>query len=141
MLRKELYKLRTKHYQKIGYQRFHYSEFDYSCLNKIMYIKKPMKTPVLVNDVIIMLDTETSKEQLNTVCENYVVAWTISIRAFHLNICTLYGNKPSECIECINLILDHLAGSVTYMYIFNLSFDWAYLQMVMGILHQSSVLS
>ena len=93
-----------------------------------MYIKKPMKTPVLVNDVIIMLDTETSKEKLNTVCENYVVAWTISIRAYHMNICTLYGNRPSECIECINLIMKNLIGAITYMYIFNLSFDWVFLR-------------
>ena len=103
-------------------------DFDYSILGKIMYTKKPLKEPVLVNDCIIMLDTETSKKEPNTVCENYVVAWTISIRAFHQNICTLYGNRPSECIDCISRIMSAMPGNITYMYIYNLSYDWVFLR-------------
>ena len=93
-----------------------------------MYVRKPSKPVVNVNDCIIMIDTETSKSVPGEVCENYVVAWTITIRAFHKNICTLYGNRPSECLDCIQRILNSLQGAVTYMYIFNLSYDWVFLR-------------
>lgn len=124
----ELYELRREHYNKIEYERMFYKDYNYMILDKIMYIKKPFKNPVLVNDCIIMLDTETSKSVVGEVCENYIVAWTISIRAFHKNIVTLYGNKPSECVECINRILNVLHGDTTYFYVFNLSFDWTFLR-------------
>lgn len=124
----ELKNLRKNYFSKIEYQRIYYQDYDYKVLKKIMYIKKPCQTPVLVNDCIIMLDTETSKSISGEVCENYLVAWTISIRTFHKNIVTLYGNKPSECIECISRIMSVLPGEVTYMYIYNLSYDWVFLR-------------
>ena len=128
MLRKELYALRTSYFDKIEYQRCFYLDFDYSILNKIMYVKKPSKVPVFINDAIIMVDTETSKSVPGEICENYVVAWTISIRAFHKNIVTLYGNKPSECVDCIRRIMEAMPGEKTYMYVFNLSYDWVFLR-------------
>ena len=124
----ELKNLRKKYFDSIEYQRTFYQDYNYHILKKIMYIKKPCQTPVLVNDCIIMLDTETSKTIPGEVCENYLVAWTISIRAFHNNIVTLYGNKPSQCIDCINRIMKSLLGEVTYIYIYNLSYDWVFLR-------------
>ena len=48
---------------------------------------------------------------------NHVVIWTLSIRLFNINICTLYGRKPSELIECIDMIQAQLQGDRTYYYI------------------------
>lgn len=80
------------------------------------------------NDCIIMLDTETSKERPNTVCKNYIVAWSITIRAFDQNIVTLWGQKPSECVTCINEIMMHLSGNKTVLYVHNFSYDWVFLR-------------
>lgn len=102
--------------------------WDYSVLKKIMYF---VRNKVKYNDVIIMLDTETSKERAGEVCPNYVVAWTISIRAFDMNLVTLYGSRPSECIRCINEILMNMEGDKTILYIHNMSYDWVFLRKFM----------
>lgn len=60
--------------------------------------------------------------------DNIVVVWTLSIRLFDLNICTLYGRKPSELNECIGKILEVLQGDKTYVYIFNLGYDYVFLR-------------
>lgn len=59
---------------------------------------------------------------------NHVVIWTLSIRLFDINIATLYGRKPSELIDCLNLINQHLEGDKTIYYIHNLSYDWVFLR-------------
>ncbi len=125
---KELLELRKNYFTQIKYEMVHFQDFNYKILNKIMYVKKPMKDPELVNDCIIMLDTETSKSKAGEVCENYLVAFSLSIRAYHKNIVTLYGNKPSECISCIDKVLSNLPGDKTFIYVYNLSYDWVFLR-------------
>ena len=106
-----------------------YKYFDYSLLNKIIYIKRRGRgSSDSYNDIIIMADTETSKEVPATICKNYVVAWTISLRAFDENIVTLYGNKPSEMITCINNMIMALPGDNTIIYVHNLAYDWVFLR-------------
>ena len=105
MTYKEIYSLREKHYHKIEYQCLFYQDFDFKILDKIMYVTKPGRGTERISDCIMMLDTETSKCKAGEVCENHLVAWSLSIRAFHVNVCTLYGHRPSECIECLNLIM------------------------------------
>ena len=53
------------------------------------------------NDVIIMADTETSKETPGIQCKNYVVAWSISIRAFNSNIFAFYFFRPRFCFRIV----------------------------------------
>ena len=103
MNRTELYNERKKLFSKIEYEYKYYKDFNFGILNNIMYITKPGKNGYSVSDCIIMLDTETSKSKNDTnyIGENHIVAFTISVRAFDKNICTLYGHKPSECIECL----------------------------------------
>lgn len=60
--------------------------------------------------------------------ENHVCAFTISIRAFDRNLVTLYGNKPSECIEALENIHNNLKGDKTVIYFHNLSYDWVFLR-------------
>ena len=129
MKRYKLYDKRRDFFQnEHKYQMVLWSDFDFTLLNQIMYIARSGKghTGEIYNDCIIMADTETSKEIPGCVCKNYVVAWTISIRAFECNIVTLYGHKPSELIECIDKMHKIMPGDKTIIYIHNTSFDWVF---------------
>ncbi|MBR3140278.1 MAG: hypothetical protein IKF11_05375 [Methanobrevibacter sp.] len=91
-----------------------------------------------------MIDTESSKkhedvyeykkhkdgsiEKIYLPDDNHVVIWTLSIRLFEIDICTLYGRKPSELIDCMMMIHKVLKGKYTYFYCHNLSWDWVYLR-------------
>lgn len=118
----------------------HYKKFDYRILRKIWYIyTRGAGEHITYNDVLIMADTETSKKKPDNydpnakknkykTHDNHVVAWTISIRAFHHNICTLYGRKPSKMIETIRRIHDCMNGERTVIYFHNLSYDHIFLR-------------
>ena len=109
-----------------------YKFFDYTILGNISAIgRKGRGNNVTFNDVIIMADTETSKEVAGKVCKNYVVAWTISLRAFDHNIVTLYGTRPSEMVEAINHIVCAMPGENTILYFHNLAYDWVFLRKFM----------
>ena len=130
MKRHELYAKRKewliRHH---SYSMSYYDSFDYSVLKNIMYLTRSGKGHgETFNDVIMMLDTETSKETPGTICKNYIVAWTLSIRAFDQNIVTLWGQKPSEVVTCIGKILMQLSGNKTVIYIHNMSYDWVFLR-------------
>lgn len=107
-----------------------YKFFDYTLLRDIRYIMRSghAKTRDTWNDVIIMIDAETSKETPKTVCKNYVVAWTLSMRAYDQNLVTLYGTRPSELITCMNQIIMNLRGDNTIFFVHNLSYDWVFLR-------------
>lgn len=119
---------------KYPYQLIRYDQYDFNILKYIMYRTKRggnMKywSKVTYNDCIIMADTETTRIPSKQVpCINAVVAWTISIRAMGFNWVTLWGNKPSEFIECVSLILEQLQGDKTYIYFHNLSYDYVFLR-------------
>lgn len=108
------------------YSMCHFGMWNYTVLDKIMYINIGGKIRTTINDVIIMADTETSKKPDSE--HNHVVVWTISIRAFHLNIVTLYGRRPSEFCDCVNEIISHFHGQKTYIYFHNLSYDYVFLR-------------
>ena len=134
MKRYILYERRKEFFQKVHqYKMVLWSDFDFSLFEQIMYIARSGKghTGEIYNDCIIMADTETSKEIPGTVCKNYIVAWTVSIRAFGCNIVTLYGHKPSEFVECIDKMHKKLPGDKTIIYIHNESFDWVFLRKFM----------
>lgn len=59
---------------------------------------------------------------------NHIVIWTLSINMFDLNICTLYGRKPSELCKCILKIQNSLEGHNTSFYCHNLSYDYTFLR-------------
>lgn len=121
---------------ELSYVFCHYKKFDYDVLKYIYfyYSYGGSRNQTTYNDIIIMCDSETSKKEPDTFTlkngkkvyktgENHIVAWTISIRAFHHNICTLYGRKPSKMAETMLRIHEHLSGAVTFFYFHNLSFD------------------
>lgn len=105
----------------------HWKDFDFDIFDKIMYIARAGRGDNdTYNDVILMFDTETSKETPGIVCSNYVVAWTLSVRAFNTNICTLYGSRPSELIYVMDLIHKHMPGDKTIFYAHNYSYDYVF---------------
>ena len=128
MTYRELCDIREKYFAAHQYECVDFRDFDYGILDKIMYIRKPGYKSYKLSDAIIMLDTETSKADPDKIGENHLVAWTISIRTMHHNVCTLYGHKPSECINCINMIRAHLSGDKCFIFVFNLSYDWIFLR-------------
>jgi len=134
MQRYQLYKMRRDFFQnEHKYQMIKWSDFDFSLFEKIMYIARSGSSHngEIYNDCIIMADTETSKEIAGCNCKNYVVAWTISIRAFDTNIVTLYGQKPSEMIECIDKMHKIMPGDKTIIYFHNMSYDYVFLRKFM----------
>lgn len=118
------------------YQYCYYKDYDYSLLSRIKVNKYRGKGQRgLYNNAIIMFDTETSKsgpvtyDKDGTVIpqDNYVVAFTLSIRYKGENFCTLYGHKPTELMECIFHLRAAMKGTL-FMYVFNLAFDWMFLR-------------
>ena len=131
MNRKELYITRKVWLQEHWkYKMLEWNKFNYKILDNIMYLHRAGQghKGETFNDCIIMADTETSKEKAKKICKNYVVAWTISIRAFNRNLVTLYGHKPSEMVETINKIISHFEGNRTIIYWHNMSYDWTFMR-------------
>ncbi|MBO7715028.1 MAG: hypothetical protein J6S85_15780 [Methanobrevibacter sp.] len=131
------------------YKRFFYKDFNYKILQNAIVRKYNSWGNETYNDLTMMIDTETSKkredqyeevehidratgktyiEKVYKPYDNHVVIWTLSIRLFDIDIATLYGRKPSELIECINMILNVLKGKYTIFYIFNLTYDYTFLR-------------
>lgn len=125
---RDIYEQRKIEYSSIQYQLCHFLEWDYTILNRIMYIntKGKSKHRTTVNNVIIMADTETSKKPDSN--ENHVVAWSVAIRAYNHNIVTLWGQKPSDLCICIDKIINNMEGNNTHIYFHNLSYDWMFIR-------------
>ena len=134
MNQSELRTFRSEWFRKyIPYKCIYYTKFNYHrVLSRVMnYRKKGYNKKGSWNDITIMADTETSKkkkEPYDEPTENHIVAWTISLRSYGHNICTLYGTKPSEMIACINMISYHLKGEETYIFFHNLAYDYMFLR-------------
>ena len=136
-MNQKLYKAAAAHssylhnYHK--YSMVFWDKYDYSVLSRnIMYYKKKGRFQKGTwNDVIIGADTETSKshEISSDPLPNHVCAWTISVRAYHLNLVTLYGTKPSEFIMALKKIREALQGDDIYIYFHNLAYDWVFLRL------------
>lgn len=128
--RSELYKRRAEWIRNHSSYSFRYFKyFDFQLLSYIMTIKRSgAKNSETFNDCIIMFDTETSKEKACCVCSNYVVAWTISVRAFHQNIVTLYGTRPSELVYTMEQMIMAMKGDKTVIYAHNLAYDWVFVR-------------
>ena len=121
-------KLRASH----PYCRCYWDQWDYSILDLIRTVNKPTKNKkkISYNDIIMMFDTESSKDHKpanrKDICENHLVVWTLSLRAYHTNIVTLYGRRPDEAALCIKKIHEQMRGDVSVFYVHNLGWDWTF---------------
>lgn len=127
---KELYEIRKNWVRDhIPYEMCYWKNYNMEHFHNIMYKRKNGRGDnSSYNDVIIMADTETSKSLLHSDQVNHVVAWTISVRAFDRNICTLWGRKPSEFCLCVKEMLQEMSGEKTIIYFHNLSYDYYFLR-------------
>lgn len=113
------------------YRMVKYDKFNYEVLKNInTTVTHKGREHHRVNECIIMADTETSKTEGHEtdVYDNYVIAWTISIRAAGCNIVTLYGSDPRSHIDTLIKISETMPGSETIVYYHNLSYDWTFLR-------------
>lgn len=123
---RRLYLAKNHHY-KMEY----WKDFDYKILNNCMYKRLSGHQKGSYNDAYIVLDTESSKDPDRAPgipWKTYIVAWTISIRFLDLNIVTLYGTRPSDCMECIHRIQAYMKGEKTLVFVHNLPWDWQFLR-------------
>ncbi len=214
MTRQALYQIRKEYLEKHHeYKMCLYTDFDYSILKEIMWIKKTAKgRSETFSDCIIALDTETSKSiqeeyfspeyfeihdrlsrqaftlpkgllrsaadyadlgiYLNKgekrsfdsiysdfvliypylfedvtneqdaienvadylernappdeILDNYIVAFTVSIRAFNQNLVTLYGHDPKQLADCLERIREVIDTDIIPVYVHNLAYDWTF---------------
>lgn len=123
----ELRQLKASKYGR--YKLLSFDCYNYKKLNNIMYIRRSGRgNNDSYNDCIIMADTETSKKRKDEVYHNHVCAFTISIRAYHKNIVTLYGHKPTEFITSVKKIHGAMQGDKTIIYFHNLAYDYVFLR-------------
>lgn len=109
------------------YELLHHTEFDYSLLSKILYIKRAGKgNNIKYADCLIMADTETSKSQHRQ--DNHVCAWTISIRAYDMNIVTLYGHKPTTFVKTLTKIKENIDCERLVLFFHNWGYDYVFLR-------------
>lgn len=110
-----------------GYTFTHWKTYDFNNLGNINYLfRAGTKERQSYNDAVIMADTETSKKKADTIGQNHVVAWTISIRAYGMNVCTLYGHRPDTLVECMETIHNSMHGDHTIIYFHNLPYDYMF---------------
>lgn len=134
--RDQIRRANEKYIVGLDYVYCHYKKFDFNILKHISYLYPAgVGRRVSYNDAIIMVDTETSKKAPDEPFRdkdgsikyksgpNHIVAWTISIRAYQHNICTLYGRKPSTLSETMLRIHSAMAGMTTIFYIHNMPYD------------------
>lgn len=110
------------------YEFTYYGKFDYTRLKSIKTLTRKSRTKEIYNNAVIMLDTETSKKRDTSNHDNHIVAFTLSIRAGSANICTLWGNNPVQCIDCIESVLKAMPGDHTIIYVHNLAYDYTFLR-------------
>ena len=116
-------------YYKNKYQLIRWNKYKYRKLKNIMYIRRSGHADNdTYNDCIIMADTETSKGDQKGINENHVCAWTISIRAYHENIVTLYGSIPSDLVACIQKLQQYMPADKTIIYWHNMAYDWVFMR-------------
>lgn len=142
MNRQQIKRKREKELGKVSYSLTYWEDFDFSILQNIMY-RYPAgnrKDKKSVNEIIIMLDTETSKLYPNKYetlksgkkkiipVSNIVVAWSIALRAYGKNIVTLYGRKPSDIPKCLHDIHFNMEGDNTFVFVHNLAYDWVFIR-------------
>lgn len=126
---KRIFKENRQFFKNLGYRFLHHSEYDYKEFEHIQVKQRAGRgRNTTYNDCLIMFDTETSKKNPDIVGENHVVAWTISVRAYGLNICTLWGHKPSTLVETINKMHTAMPGQDMILYCHNLSYDWVFVR-------------
>lgn len=111
------------------YQRAYWKDFDFEIFRHIQVRKRTSGKSTFLN-CIIMADTETSRKN-NGSDDNHICAWSIAFRAFHRNICTLWGQSPREFPEMLSKLREHVEADEIFIYWHNMSYDWIFIRRFM----------
>lgn len=123
----ELYKLRSEKFKSYSYTCCTWTEFDYAKFSDVLWTRRAGKrSHETYNECFIMWDTETSKKPDSD--NNHVCAWSVAVRVCHVNVCTLYGQRPAELVDCLARIHGSMNGNRTLMHVHNLSYDWQFMR-------------
>ena len=131
--------VRCVDWSSIHYRMYNYNETDAVCaiLSSIVTSVRRggRRNDEVYNDVIVSADTETSKTRHDLYesgqyvpHDNIVVAWTISIRCKGHNICTIYGAKPSQFVDCLLRLHVAMPADRTIVFFHFLSYDYTFLE-------------
>lgn len=115
-----------------GYIREYWEDFDYNRFNKIIVRNKTGRNNTSYADLIIMADTETSRKSVKPILDkehyNHVCAWSCAFRTLGMNICTLWGKRPSDLPRMLSKVKRHIDCTEMYVYFHNLPYDWVFLR-------------
>ena len=116
-------------------------DYDYLALKNITHDAPRGQRKESLNEIFIMLDTETSKSHPDRVTgydltgarlwednPNYIVKWSIAGNIGGHNLFVIYGSKPGDAVAALTMIHASMAGNYTRVYIHNLAYDWVFLR-------------
>ena len=128
MTQKELEQIRTQWFHDhVQYQMCEWNKWNYEILDKCTWSRRSGRgRNDTWSNAIIMADTETSKKRNSE--ENHVVAFTVSIRCFDMNIVTLYGHDPVQMCKCFKKIRNHLPGDHVIIFFHNMPYDYVFIR-------------
>lgn len=117
----------------------YWADFDFSIFSKCPVSQARGKKKTKLNELFIMLDTETSKsgedeykvvrgQKKYKLNPNYVVAWSMAINVYGMDIVTVYGDSPEQIAPFIEQMHNSLKGNKTIIYCHFLGYDFAFLQ-------------
>lgn len=122
------------------YSRVYCDDFDFGFCRFCPVDQARGKDKTRLNEVFIMLDTETSKsfpdrkikasDGRETYVENpnYIVAWSCAVNVYGLNMCTVYGDNPTQITPFLERLHDCFKGNKTIVYLHNMAYDIMFLR-------------
>lgn len=124
---------------KLPYMVQYYSDFDFSICSKCPVDQARGKDKIRQNELFIMLDTETSKSKPDEyhlingrkkydLNPNYIVAWSLSINIYGMDIVTVWGDSPDQIAPFLQHMHECLKGNRTVIYCHFLGYDFTFLR-------------
>lgn len=123
-------------------QPVYWTDYTYLSLSHIPHDQSRSRRDEELNQIFIMLDTETSKSHPDNLLSvdpktrlrtwednpNYVVKWSIAGNAAGHNYFLIWGSKPTDAVTALSMIHASMGGNLTRVYVHNLSYDWVFLR-------------
>ena len=118
------------------YDRYYVERFDFSFCRRSPVDQARGKDKTCINELFIMLDTETSKSRPDRQKadgsyydnDNYIVAWSAAFNVLGFDVCTVWGDSPEQIVPFLTELQETLKGNRTVIYVHNLAYDWQFLR-------------
>lgn len=127
------------YYCKLPYMVTYYSDFDFSIFKHCPVGQARGKDKIKLNELFLMLDTETSKsfndeftikggQKKYKLNPNYVVAWSMAVNIYGMDIVTVYGDSPEQIAPFLQKMHETMRGNRTVIYCHFLNYDMTFLR-------------